>query len=754
MLVCRTARFIQTSKSLLREFYGCVATVPRRSFSLAVVPTTLRPTCLNNCKQVARLGYRPFELNSRRTYASSSVTTYEEPIGARLIPIVNQLQEVCSLVGEEGISLPQIVVIGGQSSGKSSVLENLVGRDFLPRGAGLVTRRPLVLQLNRLPNANDIEWGEFAHKPGQRFNFDEIKREISLETERLVGRNKGISPEPIILKIFSPNVLPLTLVDTPGITRVPVGDQPIDIENRIREMILGFVKQPNAIILAVQPATQDLETSDALNLARMVDIEGRRTIGVLTKIDMMDQGTNALNILTGRAYPLQLGFIGVVSRSQMHINSAYPINHMLRDEEKFFGDHPLYSSVAKNCGTRHLALVCNQLLSNHIQKVLPSIRQQIRKLVKEKQEELMAYGTPLATDKASQGWLLLHLVNKVSDSFRAAIDGVSAEVTTNELNGGARIRYIFHDTFAKQLGSLDPLEGLSVNDIKNAIRNAAGPKPALFVPEAAFELLMKRQIERLREPAKRCAEMTLDELLRIVTNLDNKELNRFRILRNHVIDVANNTLRKCLKPCNKMIDDLFRCELSYINTNHPDFMGVGLLERASAESVPQPARVEEEHDEPLLAANPQNTQNRSGFFSTLFGPSRPPAGSSPSPAAVQRPPSLDADLPSRLLVPDTLSEQDKKQIRLIRELIRSYFKIVQKNMQDSVTKAVMAFLVNNAKESLQRELMAELYKEELFDKLLQEEPRTAQRRHQLGEQVEALKKAKKIVQFAELRDFE
>jgi dynamin 1-like protein len=150
----------------------------------------------------------------------------------QLIPVINKLQDVFGAIGQQAIDLPQIVVVGSQSAGKSSVLENIVGRDFLPRSSGICTRRPLVLQLytiNPVEGHDDDaekgeEWGEFLHLPNKKFyDFAEIRKEIEKETERLTGKNKGISNVSINLKIFSPFVLNLTLVDLPGITKVPTG---------------------------------------------------------------------------------------------------------------------------------------------------------------------------------------------------------------------------------------------------------------------------------------------------------------------------------------------------------------------------------------------------------------------------------------------------------------------------------------------------------------------------------------------------
>ncbi|KDD74598.1 dynamin, partial [Helicosporidium sp. ATCC 50920] len=229
----------------------------------------------------------------------------EETLGHALIPIINKLQDIfAQLLPEMKLDLPQVAVIGSQSSGKSSVLESLVGRDFLPRGCNVVTRRPLILQLVRVPAVGEAdeggsrsslqEWGEFLHLPGKRFHdFERIRGEIQSETDRLAGTNKGVCEAPIRLRICSPHVLTMTLVDLPGITRVAVGDQPADIESRIRALNRAFIEPASCLILAVSPANADLATSDALRLAAEVDPAGERTLGVLTKLDIMDRGTDA-----------------------------------------------------------------------------------------------------------------------------------------------------------------------------------------------------------------------------------------------------------------------------------------------------------------------------------------------------------------------------------------------------------------------------------------------------------------------------
>lgn len=160
-------------------------------------------------------------------------------------------------------------------------------------------------------------------------------------------------------------VLNLTLIDLPGLTKVPIGDQPIDIEAQIRNMIMQFIKRDSCLILAVTPANTDLANSDALKLAKEVDPQGKtnnnkkikeikknlsigiRTIGVITKLDLMDEGTDARDILENKLLPLRRGYIGVVNRSQRDIEGRKDINAALAAERKFFLRyyHPLSEFV-------------------------------------------------------------------------------------------------------------------------------------------------------------------------------------------------------------------------------------------------------------------------------------------------------------------------------------------------------------------------------------------------------------------------
>lgn len=524
---------------------------------------------------------------------------------ADLIKLVNRLQDTFSNLGGE-LDMPQLVVVGSQSAGKSSVLENIVGRDFLPRGQGIVTRRPLILQLIHTPipdypvgSSTPTEWAQFHHLDKRFTDFNEVRCEIEQETFRVAGQNKGVSKLSISLRIYSPNVLDLTLVDLPGLTKIPVGDQPSDIERQIRNLVSDYISKSNSVILAVSPANVDIANSDALKLARSVDPQGRRTIGVLTKLDLMDAGTNALDILTGRVYPLKLGFIGVVNRSQQDIMTEKSMTDALEAETEFFKDHAAYRNIAHKSGTKYLARTLNQVLMNHIRDKLPDMKAKLNTLMGQARQELNSFGdAAIFGDRNQQGALILRLMNQFAQDFISSIEGTKVDMSTKELSGGARIYYIFNDVFGHALASIDSTSNLDNQDIRTAIRNSTGPRPSLFVPEAAFDLLVKPQIKLLEAPSLRCVELVYEELVKICHNCTSVELYRFPRLHAQLVESVSELLRERLGPTSEYAQSLIEIQAAYINTNHPAFIA-GSAAAAQGATIPTPR--------PVVSSRPVST---------------------------------------------------------------------------------------------------------------------------------------------------
>ncbi|KAG8237710.1 hypothetical protein J437_LFUL017498 [Ladona fulva] len=289
----------------------------------------------------------------------------------------------------------------------------------------------------------DVEdWGEFLHLNKKVItDFDEIRQEI-----------------------------------------VPVGDQPEDIEMQIKDLVLQYIKNPNSILLAIVTANTDMATSESLKLAKEVDPEGKRTLAVVTKLDLMDAGTDAIDILCGRVIPVKLGIIGVVNRSQQDIITNKNIADALKDEASFL--QRKYPTLANRNGTLYLAKTLNRLLMHHIRECLPDLKSRISNKIA--QFELLHYS--YGDEVLDKSQILLQIITKFAAAYCSTIEGTAKNIETTELCGGARICYIFHETFGKTLNSIEPLDGLTKMDILTAIRNATGPRPALFVPEVRLKL--------------------------------------------------------------------------------------------------------------------------------------------------------------------------------------------------------------------------------------------------------------------------
>jgi dynamin GTPase len=496
-----------------------------------------------------------------------------------LIPIMNRMQDIFTQLGVSNtIDLPQIAVVGGQSAGKSSVLENFVGRDFLPRGSGIVTRRPLILQLITGPT----EYGEFLHCKGKKFmDFISIMKEIEDETDRVTGSSKGISNLPINLRVYSPNVLSITLIDLPGLTKIAVGDQPADIETQIKDMIMQFICKETCLILAVTPANTDIATSDALTMAKSVDPDGLRTIGVLTKLDLMDEGTDAREVMDNKVYALRRGYVAVVNRSQKDINGKKDIKAAVAAERKFFLTHPAYRSMADKCGTIYLQKQLNMQLTNHIRDTLPGLRDKLSKqmLGLEKEVEQFKHWRP--DDPSIKTKALLTSVTTLQQDFERSIEGSGeGDVNCMELSGGAKINRIFHERFPYEIVKVEFDEKELRREIAFAIRNVHGIRVGLFTPDMAFEAIAKKQIDRMREPGLKCVDLVIQELTNVVRVVTEK-VNRYPRLREEIERILTTYIREKERACKDQVMMLIDSELAYMNTNHEDFVGFGNAQAAT-----------------------------------------------------------------------------------------------------------------------------------------------------------------------------
>ncbi|XP_026801839.1 dynamin-3 isoform X10 [Pangasianodon hypophthalmus] len=722
-----------------------------------------------------------------------------------LIPLINKLQDAFSSIGQScNLDLPQIAVVGGQSAGKSSVLENFVGRDFLPRGSGIVTRRPLVLQLIN----SKAEYAEFLHCKGKKFvDFDEVRMEIEAETDRITGSNKGISPIPINLRVYSPNVLNLTLIDLPGMTKVAVGDQPQDIEHQIRDMLLQFITKDSCLILAVTPANTDLANSDALKIAKEVDPQGLRTIGVITKLDLMDEGTDARDILENKLLPLRRGYIGVVNRSQKDIDGRKDIRAALAAERKFFLSHPAYRHIAERMGTPHLQKTLNQQLTNHIRDTLPGLRSKLQSQLLSLEKEVEEYKNFRPDDPTRKTKALLQMVQQFGVDFEKCIEGSGDQVDTVELSGGARINRIFHERFPFELVKIVFDEKELRREISHAIKNVHGVRTGLFTPDLAFEAIVKKQIIKLKEPCLKCIDLVIQELINTVRQCTNK-LNSYPRLREETERIVTTYVREREGKTKDQVLLLIDIELSYINTNHEDFIGFANAQQRThankkrpipnqvirkgwltinisfmkggskeywfvltAESLSWYKDEEEKEKKYMLPLDNLKLRDvEKGFMSTkhtfaIFNTEQRNVYKDLRQIELACDSQEDVDSwKASFLRAGVYPEKDQaeaddgapvdtfsmdpqleRQVETIRNLVDSYIGIVNKTIRDLMPKTIMHLMINNAKDFIHSELLAYLYSSGDQNSLMEESADQAQRRDEMLRMYHALKEALSII---------
>ncbi|KAF7342794.1 Vacuolar protein sorting-associated protein 1 [Mycena sanguinolenta] len=456
-----------------------------------------------------------FDLNLDVTMGSSSKSVLG--LGFELLPIINQLQASAVIKSNTAqihidldLDLPRICVLGNSSNGKSSVL-NIVGQDFLPRAPGIVTRRPL--------------WGELLYLPGRKFfSFDKIRDEIARHTASHIRHTDAstsaeLSPVPINLRIYSPDVRPLTLIDLPGILRIPQHWQ----EKQMRGMHMAYISgsNVNSIILVASGANQDLTNCEGMKLAREVDPEGMRTIRVLTKIDVMDPGIDVIDTPANRVISLPLGYVPVVNRG--HRLSSLPMGKALNLEREFFANHPAYSAKAQFCGTPYLVRKINSVPLNFhflISPVHPWLSSNFPFCPLDPQTaervvaELYALADPVAKADHSKAYVLGTVIKDFTREFRIRIDGAlssmslhsnsylssnakslssntSSSVFSNNNSSGGSIAFIFHQLYRITLENIDPFDQVKDADIRTVFFSVPGTVSAPPAATCAFAAIVK-----------------------------------------------------------------------------------------------------------------------------------------------------------------------------------------------------------------------------------------------------------------------
>ncbi|XP_009502896.2 interferon-induced GTP-binding protein Mx isoform X2 [Phalacrocorax carbo] len=425
---------------------------------------------------------------------------YEEKIR----PCIDLVDSLRALGIEKDLALPAIAVIGDQSSGKSSVLEALSGI-ALPRGNGIVTRCPLELKLKKTP-ATQAWKGKIYYRniSTELQNASEVERAIREAQDVVAGTRGAISGELISLEIRSPDVPDLTLIDLPGIARVAVGDQPRDIGEQIKMLLKKIIGCKETLNLVVVPCNVDIATTEALKMAQEVDPSGERTLGILTKPDLVDRGTeeSVINIIRNLVIPLKKGYMIVKCRGQQDIHNKLSLATAIQQERKFFETHKHFSILMEE-GKATIPCLAEKLtneLVRHIIKNLPTLENQIREVLQKTVQDLQKYrkGTPRA--ESEKLIFLTDLIKLFNEDISQTMRG-EEQVFGSETRLFTKIRREFQTWAAILMECAAMVKKNVPNKVWKYEDRYRGQELPGFTNYRTFEDIIKEQIVQLEEPA-------------------------------------------------------------------------------------------------------------------------------------------------------------------------------------------------------------------------------------------------------------
>jgi GTP-binding protein EngB required for normal cell division len=566
-----------------------------------------------------------------------------------ILNVNNILSGIFTVEDNINIKLPQLVVVGTQSSGKSSLLNGIMGMDILPTGKNMVTRSPLNIQLFQNSECK-VEFGKYANGTWNctkkiplvgsvvsNLESQRIIQQIEEETIKIAGKGKNVSSIPIILRVFSPNVPNLSLVDLPGLTMVACTDQgqPKDIKEQITGIISNYISSERTIILAVMPARSDLEADSALELVKKFDEHGDRTIGVLTKIDLMNKDSDVIDYLMGNIsidLKMKYGYFAVRNRTnnetqELSVVGGYKV------EDDFFANHEKYGPLTdrSRLGVPQLSKNLSEILINHIKQNIPAVLTEINKKYDECYAKITEFGNKVPSSSDDKISYLNHLVNNYCHEFIRSITDKKSSTSV-----GRKLKDVFIN-YRNELAKIKPFDSRYCDNeyILNAIKDCEGnhmsfPTPPIDVLEHCLSDRKVQSFDLLDNPSMKCMDDTrliLNDLISALTGTEH--IKRFPKLRQVLRSSTEHAvINGNMEVCQKKIGEMIEMERNYIWTDNDMF----LLELHEIMSQSQKSR----------AVTPQSMRN----------------------------------------------------------ILNSYFQCVIVNIQNNIPKAIMMFLIRNTTEQI------------------------------------------------------
>ncbi|KAG2302568.1 hypothetical protein Bca52824_031219 [Brassica carinata] len=484
----------------------------------------------------------------------------------RIRPLLDTVDRLRNLnVMREGIQLPTIVVVGDQSSGKSSVLESLAGIS-LPRGQGICTRVPLVMRLQRSYSTEPEIWLEYGDKVVHT-DEEHIAQAICAATDVIAGSGKGVSDAPLTLHVKKAGVPDLTMVDLPGITRVPVNGQPENIYEQISAMIMKYITPQESIVLNVQSATVDFTTCESIRMSRQVDKTGQRTLAVVTKADMAPEGL--LQKVTADDVSIGLGYVCVRNRIG---EETYEEARM--QEELLFKTHPMLRLIDDDIvGIPVLAQKLMLIQATMIARCLPEI---VRK-INEKMESSVLELNKLPMVMASTGEALMTLMDIIGSAkeslLRILIQGDFSEYPEDhKMHCTARLAEMlsqFSDTLQAQ--PKDVTTEFLMDEIKILDECKCVGLPN-FIPRSAFLAILSQYVDGIHSKPVEFIKKIWEYIEAILIPVISKYAENFPQIQSSIKRAGRNLITKMKEQSVNRVAEIVEMEKLTDYTCNPDYM--------------------------------------------------------------------------------------------------------------------------------------------------------------------------------------
>lgn len=508
---------------------------------------------------------------------SGKASATEGLIYEKMKKFIGTIDELRDYGLQSFISLPRIAVVGLQSAGKSSLLESIVGFDFLPRGEGLCTRRPLELRLVHSIAVEEPYAVFEKYKDEKLADFERVKKRIEELTDVDAGTRKAIIDSPIVLTIYARSVPDLSLVDLPGITKVPLrgSDHPDNIEELTTELCVKYIKDPRTIILCVVQSNVDITTSDAIKIAQRYDKNGERTLCALTKVDLVDRGSNIRSILNNEEVQLKYGYIAVKGRNGEEMRGRVTVAQGLDNEDRFFAEKYPDLFEQGSVGTRSLVNRLSMILSKNIQNSLPDITRELRDKIESYEQEHRQLGTPLPDNGSEKIQLILNMVTEFCNAYSNSIKGKYSRIKKDKEREpiGVSIRRLLLGIFTDHdPNKLD--EVLTDKLVKATFVNYGSSGLPGFPPYSAFQKLLHPLLQKLVPKSNDLVDRIYYLLEKCIQELVDKIFLRFPELKSTIAEYALRNLARCRDASEEMVNCLMEAELGFLYTSDEEYLGV------------------------------------------------------------------------------------------------------------------------------------------------------------------------------------